>query len=92
MEKFDKLLYEVSQRDRLKMLAYFMINKDLLENESYNYICKKLVDIECEMLEGHSYDYAKGMVEMLTKITLDIYGKKDIEKFKDKVDYFVNLI
>ena len=67
-------------------------NKDLLENESYNYICKKLVDIECEMLEGHSYDYAKGTVEMLTKITLDIYGKKDIEKFKDKVDYFVNLI
>ena len=92
MDKIDKLLYKTSQRDRSKMLAYFMINKDLLENESYDFIYKKLIDIECEMFEGHSYDYAKGMVETLTKITLDIYGQEDIEKFKDKVEYFVEMI
>ena len=38
MNKFDKLLYETTQRDRSKMLAYFMIHEDLLENKSYNYI------------------------------------------------------
>ena len=92
MNKFDKLLYETTQRDRSKMLAYFMIHEDLLKNKSYNYIYKKLIDIECEMYAGHSYDYAKVMVETLTKITLDIYGQKDIEKLKDKVDYFVKII
>lgn len=92
MDKFDKLLYEISQRDRLKILAYFMIHEDLLENESYNFIYKKLIDIECEMFEGHSYDYAKGMVETLAKITLNIYGQENIEKLKCKVDYFAKLI
>ena len=92
MDKIDKLLYKTSQRDRSKMLAYFMIHNDLLENESYSFIYKKLIDIECEMFEGHSYNYAKGMVETLTKITLDIYGQEDIEKLKDKVDYFIKLI